>query len=368
MSQSKIIIERKMSLFIGSAKTYKVELDNIEVGKLSNGKTLEVETTHGDHILSFFAFGKRETSVSIHINENDVLHLITKIKATNGCLDVYTQTGQLLAKGETMTNCLLCEKTGKITKNTIFTSRGNVCPNCMKLLAKSSIYEATIDEHDVDVLKVACGYLNLKRMIIKSQNAPEEKIEMLIEKTPSISLLENEVCFYQEKAKAYHEKNVVTGRTGTGAGVSFRVAKGVSIRTGGGSSQVVRGNISEEFDGTLYITNFRIVLLAPKYGFDLHISKITQLLYKTNGFQVYSGSKCFSVLTDDINTVQELILFMNEHRVFKDEKIVNKKTTKTTTTSGKQDIETLREFKKLLDEGIITEDEFETKKKQLLRL
>ena len=70
MSQSKIIIERKMSLFIGSAKTYKVELDNIEVGKLSNGKTLEVETTHGDHILSFFAFGKRETSVSIHINEN----------------------------------------------------------------------------------------------------------------------------------------------------------------------------------------------------------------------------------------------------------------------------------------------------------
>ena len=58
MSQSKIIIERKMSLFIGSAKTYKVELDNIEVGKLSNGKTLEVETTHGDHILSFFAFLK----------------------------------------------------------------------------------------------------------------------------------------------------------------------------------------------------------------------------------------------------------------------------------------------------------------------
>ena len=33
-------------------------------------------------------------------------------------------------------------------------------------------------------------------------------------------------------------------------------------------------DVSEVFDGTLYITNFRIVLLAPKYGFDLHISKI----------------------------------------------------------------------------------------------
>lgn len=204
--------------------------------------------------------------------------------------------------------------------------------------------------------------LTKKSMIINSQNSIEEKINMLIEKTPSISLLENEVCYYEEKAKAYHEKNVVTGRTGAGSGVSFRVAKGVSMRTGGGSSQVIRGNVSEVFDGTLYITNFRIVLLAPKYGFDLHISKITQLLYKTNGFQVYLGSKCFSVLTDDIKTIQELVLFMNEYKIFKDEKIINKKTK----APERQNAEALREFKKLLDEGIITEEEFEAKKKQLL--
>ena len=206
--------------------------------------------------------------------------------------------------------------------------------------------------------------LRKKSTIIKSSNSVEEKINMLIEKTPSISLLENEVCYYEEKAKAYHEKNVVTGKTGAGAGVSFRVAKGVSMRTGSGASQVVRGNVSEVFDGTLYITNFRIVLLAPKYGFDLHISKITQLLYKTNGFQVYVGSKCFSVLTDDIKTIQELILFMNEHKIFKDEKIINKKTK----ISERQNAEALREFKKLLDEGIITEEEFEAKKKQILGL
>lgn len=108
--------------------------------------------------------------------------------------------------------------------------------------------------------------------------------------------------------------------------------------------------------------------LKNLYGFDLYISKITQLLYKTNGFQVYSGSKCFSVLTDDIKAIQELILFMNEHRVFKDEKIINKKKTKTTASANKQDVEILREYKKLLDEGIITDDEFEAKKKQLLGL
>lgn len=48
--------------------------------------------------------------------------------------------------------------------------------------------------------------LTKKSTIINSQNSIEEKINMLIEKTPSISLLENEVCYYEEKAKAYHEK------------------------------------------------------------------------------------------------------------------------------------------------------------------
>lgn len=50
------------------------------------------------------------------------------------------------------------------------------------------------------------GELTKKSTIIKSPNSVEEKINMLIEKTPSISLLENEVCYYEEKAKAYHEK------------------------------------------------------------------------------------------------------------------------------------------------------------------
>lgn len=55
---------------------------------------------------------------------------------------------------------------------------------------------------------------------------------------------------------------------------------------------------------------------------------------------------------------------MNEHKIFKDEKIINKKTK----TSERQNAEALREFKKLLDEGIITENEYEAKKKQLLGL
>ena len=150
--------------------------------------------------------------------------------------------------------------------------------------------------------------------------SPEEKLQRLIVEAPHISLNEGEVCYYCNTASAIHQKNVVTGRTSGGAGVSFRVAKGVSIRTGGGNSQVVRENVNEYFEGTLYITNIRIILLAPKYGFDLYISKITQLLYKDFGLEIFSGSKCYQVLTADRDNIQELVELMNSQKVFKDEK------------------------------------------------
>lgn len=94
------------------------------------------------------------------------------------------------------------------------------------------------------------------------QITPEEKLARLVVPAPGISLNEGEVCYYCKAASAVHQKNVVTGRTSGGAGVSFRVAKGVSIRTGGGKSQVIRENVNECFEGTLYITNIRIILLA----------------------------------------------------------------------------------------------------------
>lgn len=202
------------------------------------------------------------------------------------------------------------------------------------------------------------------------QISPEEKLQRLIVEEPHIALNEGEVCYYCNTASAIHQKNVVTGRTSGGAGVSFRVAKGVSIRTGGGNSQVIRENVNEYLEGTLYITNIRIILLAPKYGFDLYISKITQLLYKDFGLEIFSGSKCYQVLTADRDNIQELVELMNSQRVFKDEKWLkeqqkNINSTSSTTLNIKQE---LSDLKWLLDEGIITQEEFDAKKKQLLGL
>ena len=59
------------------------------------------------------------------------------------------------------------------------------------------------------------------------QIAPEEKLQRLIVEKPDISLYEGEVCYYRKRAFA---KNF--------------------------------------YEGTLYITNIRFILLAEKYGLE----------------------------------------------------------------------------------------------------
>ncbi len=194
--------------------------------------------------------------------------------------------------------------------------------------------------------------------------SPIDKINNLVVYNPSISLVQDETCYYRGDASAVHQKNVVTGHINRGTGGSIRIAKGMSVRVGGGTSQAIRENINEYYKGTLYITNYRIILLAPKYGFDLFVSKITQLNYKPDGIQIYCGAKCYSAYTHDVSKIREIIELLNDQKVFKDEK---HKSTDKNNLSKKTTTE-LRELKSLLDDGVITQEEFDAKKKQLLGL
>ena len=170
------------------------------------------------------------------------------------------------------------------------------------------------------------------------QISPEDKLKLLKIAEPGISLYEGEFCYYRNLAYAIHKNK---------------------------SSE-------DFFEATLYITNIRFILLAPKYGFDVYISKITQLLYMDYGFQIFVGSKCYSVLTTDEydRYIFDFIEFMNSQGVFKDEKWLKEQqkhinSTNSTTLNIKQE---LSDLKWLIDEGIITQEEFDAKKKQLLGL
>lgn len=112
-------------------------------------------------------------------------------------------------------------------------------------------------------------------------------------------LKDGEFCCFQSPAQNLKVKNVVTGHRGGGSGVSVRVMKGVSIRTGGGGSTAIRGNVAEKTPGTFYITNKRVVMICPKGAFDKPFSVLSGIDAHRDGISFQFGSNNYTVLLNN---------------------------------------------------------------------
>lgn len=110
-----------------------------------------------------------------------------------------------------------------------------------------------------------------------------------------ILLKPGELVRYACLATLFVTKTKSLGRTGGGGGVSFRVAKGVTVRTGGGASKTIYGDVTEKYDGKLFITNFRLVFLHNQKGFEQPMSKLTGLTPYSDGMELQFGSKTYSL-------------------------------------------------------------------------
>ena len=178
---------------------------------------------------------------------------------------------------------------------------------------------------------------------------------------PGIRLYDGEECYYKGKAQAYHEKNVVIGRKSSGAGVSYRVAKGLSVHGGGGGSENIRGQVGEKYDGIFYLTNKRVILNAMKYGFDIPLEKLDSAnVDPKTGFVFFSEGKSYTVLTKEVDKISSImsLIEMPDKKAQEPQK----------QQSGRSYTAELRELKSLLDDGAITEEEYNAKKAQLLNL
>ena len=110
-----------------------------------------------------------------------------------------------------------------------------------------------------------------------------------------VLLEEGEVAHYYAPATKIVTKNKAVGRTGSGAGVRVRVAKGVSVSTGGGSSRTVYGEVTETYSGA-------IVFIHNQAGFECKISALTAVTPVDGFVVVQAGSKTyqFSVARQDL--------------------------------------------------------------------
>ena len=100
----------------------------------------------------------------------------------------------------------------------------------------------------------------------------------------------DEVLIYAAPAATFKDKEQIVGYSGKSTGVSVRVAKGVTIRTGSTGSNAVRATTRQSYMGDLLITNKRIIFVGKDDSFEFYVDKISTVkLLSKNSFVVQAG-------------------------------------------------------------------------------
>ena len=105
-----------------------------------------------------------------------------------------------------------------------------------------------------------------------------------------LALKEGEEVYLAVSAKTFDSKEVVTGYEGGRSGVSLRVAKGVTVRTGSQKAKPVRKTVYNFHQGDYVVTNKRLVFVGMEDSFDIPLEKVTAVKQiATDAISVVSG-------------------------------------------------------------------------------
>lgn len=124
--------------------------------------------------------------------------------------------------------------------------------------------------------------------------------------TNSILLSAHEQCCYVDKAYMIH-RTIAHRRKGSSSGVSFRVAKGITYRTGGFESVPVKEEQVEYIKGYFYITTRRIIFVSRNRGFEERIDRLTAILPYSNGIGLQFKNKTAQFLVPTPNLAYQVV-------------------------------------------------------------
>lgn len=111
-----------------------------------------------------------------------------------------------------------------------------------------------------------------------------------------INLADEEICHYADTAYTFKDKTVTTGYTGKNSGVSIRIMKGLTYRTGGSRGKAIRETQRTMYKGILFITSKRVIYSSTNVSFDKHFDKITSLMETKDGVLIQIGSNTYSII------------------------------------------------------------------------
>lgn len=130
----------------------------------------------------------------------------------------------------------------------------------------------------------------------------------VVEYPTAIILKPQEICYYQNSATVIIIKNEVVGRTGGHRGASVRIARGLTVHTGGSASRTIRQDVPYYYDGILSITNQRVIMTGEK-GFDYQIGKLTSIVQfdDAQGVTLQFGRYTHSISVSDPYLIAKII-------------------------------------------------------------
>ena len=147
----------------------------------------------------------------------------------------------------------------------------------------------------------------IKKLTTDERMDELDKGNLPIENSGSVMLAKDEVCHFHSSVTYIKVKERVIGYKGGGAGVSFRIAKGLSIHTGSENKKAVRGNVVQEEKGSLTITNKRIIGSAFNVSFDKKISSLSSIESDWNAVLLQFGKEQYYFKTFEAVYIDKII-------------------------------------------------------------
>lgn len=258
--------------------------------------------------------------------------------------------------------CPMCgnhQESGK--KNTAY---GEICANCVQKLKNKGISPREAKHYTREQIQGLCD---------PAVNAMEAARRFAIANSP-VALKSDEHCFYAGRACGGKLKTITTGYTGANKGYSLRLMKNFTYHSGGSASQAVRQKVLETSEqGTFVITSNRFILLTMQYGFEIPAHKVSNIELHSDAITLYAGNKSHIVMTNDAKQIAFVVNLLSDATAeYERQKAIEESMPKTTrakkTAAPASGADEIRKYRQLADEGIITEEEFERKKRDILGL
>lgn len=111
----------------------------------------------------------------------------------------------------------------------------------------------------------------------------------------TIMLGKNETCHFMDKAALVvkqKEKSYATQRTGS----SFRMTKNWTMHSSNGRTKPIEQEWFEFKEGVVFVTNERIIFVAPEHGFEKKVKNLTAVIPYTDAVALQFGSQTINLM------------------------------------------------------------------------